>query len=245
MIHIPMRDLLKAGVHFGHQTRYWNPKMAPYIYAARKRVHIIDLDKTLPRIQSALENIHKIASRGGKVMFVGTKCAASAITQSHAQRCGMPYVDYRWLGGMLTNFKTVKNSIKRLKELESMRDDGTLDKLVKKEQLTRLKQLDKLQRSLGGIKDMGSLPDALFIMDTGHEHTAVLEARKLRIPIFGIVDTNNDPDFIDHIIPGNDDSIRSLNLYAGLVADTILDAQKNKSAAVTEETFSQDEATGE
>lgn len=242
MLDIPMRELLKAGVHFGHQTRYWNPKMEPYIFAARNRVHIINLDKTLPKLKNALENINKIASRGGKVMFVGTKSAASAITRAHAQRCGMPYVDFRWLGGMLTNFKTVKNSIKRLKELEAMRDDGTLDKLVKKEQINRLKQLDKLERSLGGIKNMGSLPDALFIMDTGHEHTAVLEARKLRIPIFGVVDTNNDPDFIDHIIPGNDDSIRALTLYAGLVADTIINAQRNTSNAIVEEAdYSEDD----
>jgi small subunit ribosomal protein S2 len=230
---VAMRELLKAGVHFGHQTRYWNPKMDQYIFAARNRIHIINLDKTLPKLNEAIEVVRRVASRGGKVMFVGTKCAASAITRTQAQRCGMPYVDYRWLGGMLTNYKTVKNSIKRLKELEGMRDDGTLEKLVKKEQIMRMRELEKLERSLGGIKNMGTLPDALFIMDTGHEDIAVLEAKKLRIPILGVVDTNNDPDSIDYVIPGNDDSIRALNLYAGLVADTIIEAQKNKKNNIT------------
>lgn len=225
MQNVDMRQLLKAGVHFGHQKRFWNPKMQQYIYGARNRIHIINLDKTLPLFREAIDFIGRIASRGGRILFVGTKYNASMLVSEHATRCGMPFVDYRWLGGMLTNYKTVKQSIKRLKELESMADDGTLGMLVKKEALMREREREKLDRSLGGIKDMGSLPDALFVLDVGNEKIAVQEANKLGIPVIGIVDTNNDPDGIDYIIPGNDDSMRALELYTSTVADAIIQAK--------------------
>lgn len=225
MQNVDMRQLLKAGVHFGHQKRFWNPKMQQYIFGARNRIHIINLDKTLPLFREAIDFISRIASRGGRILFVGTKYNASMLVSEHATRCGMPFVDYRWLGGMLTNYKTVKQSIKRLKELESMADDGTLGMLVKKEALMREREREKLDRSLGGIKDMGSLPDALFVLDVGNEKIAVKEANKLGIPVIGIVDTNNDPDGIDYIIPGNDDSMRALELYTSTVADAIIQAK--------------------
>jgi small subunit ribosomal protein S2 len=222
---VTMRNMLEAGVHFGHRTRFWDPKMKPYIFGIRNKVHIINLDKTLPMFNDALGFIRRVAARNGKILFVGTKTRANPIIVEQAQRCGMPYVNYRWLGGMLTNYKTVKQSIKRLQELEAMRDDGTFEKLVKKEALMRQRELIKLERSLGGIKDMGSLPDMLFIVDVGNEKIAVQEANNLRIPVVGIVDTNNSPDGIDYVIPGNDDAIRSIELYVTAVADAILDAK--------------------
>jgi small subunit ribosomal protein S2 len=223
-----LRGLLEAGIHFGHQTRFWNPKMEPFIFGARNKVHIINLEKTLPLFKEALSFITRITARKGKVLFVGTKRSASDYVKDYATSIDMPYVNYRWLGGMLTNFKTVKQSIKRLQELEQMRDDGTLDKLTKKEGLMRVRELDKLERSLGGIKNMTSLPDVIFIMDVGDEHIAILEAKKLRIPVVGIVDTNNDPSGIDYIIPGNDDSHRSIEYYLSTVTEAI---KKSKESA--------------
>jgi len=219
--------MLEAGVHFGHRTRSWNPKMKTYIFGIRNKVHIINLDKTLPMFNEALSFVRRVAGRNGKILFVGTKSRANQIIVEQAQRCGMPYVNYRWLGGMLTNYKTVKQSIKRLRELEAMRDDGTFEKLVKKEALMRQRELIKLERGLGGIKDMGSLPDALFIIDVGNEKIAVQEANNLRIPVVGVVDTNNSPDGVDYVIPGNDDAIRSIELYVTAVADAILAAKGN------------------
>lgn len=234
MANITMRSMLEAGVHFGHQTRFWNPKMKPYIFSARNKIHIINLDKTFPMFHDALAFIRRVAGRNGKILFVGTKTRASKVIKEQAERCGMPYVDYRWLGGMLTNFKTVKQSIKRLQELEAMRDDGTFDKLVKKEALVRRRELEKLQRSLGGIKNMGSLPDALFIVDVGHEKIAIAEARNLGIPIVGVVDTNNSPDGVDYIIPGNDDALRAIEFYVSNVADVILEAKSHSHSAQEE-----------
>jgi small subunit ribosomal protein S2 len=232
---VTMRSMLEAGVHFGHRTRFWNPKMKPYIFGVRNKVHIINLDKTLPMFNETLSFVKRVAARNGKVLFVGTKARANQIIAEQAQRCGMPYVNYRWLGGMLTNYKTVKQSIKRLRELEAMRDDGTFDKLVKKEALMRQRELIKLERGLGGIKDMGSLPDALFVIDVGNEKIAVQEANNLRIPVVGVVDTNNSPDGIDYIIPGNDDAIRSIELYVTQVADAILAAKGQGGAASGED----------
>ncbi|MBS0289083.1 MAG: 30S ribosomal protein S2 [Proteobacteria bacterium] len=231
---ITMRQMLEAGVHFGHQTRFWDPKMKPYIFTVRNKIHIINLDKTYPLFHEALSFIRRLAARNGKILFVGTKMCASNIIKEQAERCGMPYVNYRWLGGMLTNFKTVKQSIKRLQELEAMRDDGTFEKLVKKEALMRSRELQKLERSLGGIKEMGSLPDALFVIDVGHEKIAVREANNLRIPVVGVVDTNNNPHGIDYMIPGNDDALRAIELYVSSVADVILDA-RGSFAPMTEE----------
>lgn len=232
---ITMRQMLEAGVHFGHQTRCWDPKMKPYIFCARNKIHIINLDKTMPLFQEAMRFIRRIAARNGSVLFVGTKTAAGAIIREHAQRCGMPYVDYRWLGGMLTNFKTVKQSIKRLQELEAMRDDGTFEKLVKKEALMRMRELQKLERSLGGIKGMGTLPDALFVVDVGHEKIAVREANNLRIPVVGVVDTNSNPEGIDYMIPGNDDALRAVELYVSAVANAILDAKRHTSSNMADD----------
>jgi len=236
MVAITMRTMLEAGVHFGHQTRFWDPKMKQYIYGARNKIHIINLDKTLPLFNDALSFIRRVAARNGKILFVGTKTSASNIIKEQAERCGMPYVNYRWLGGMLTNFKTVKQSIKRLHELEAMRDDGTFEKLVKKEALMREREMIKLERSLGGIKNMDSLPDALFVIDVGHEKIAVKEANNLRIPVAGVVDTNNNPAGIDYIIPGNDDALRSIELYVSSVADIILECKSNMSSSQEEST---------
>lgn len=235
MSNITMRQMLEAGVHFGHQTRFWDPKMKPYIFGARNKIHIINLDKTLPLFLEALQFIKRVAARNGKILFVGTKTNAGRLIKEQAERCGMPFVDYRWLGGELTNFKTVKQSIKRLHELEAMRDDGTFDKMVKKEALMRRREMEKLERSLGGIKGMGSLPDALFIVDVGHEKIAVREANNLRIPVVGIVDTNNSPAGIDYIVPGNDDAIKSIEFYVTKVADAILDAKSNLQTGASEE----------
>lgn len=219
---LSMRQMLEAGVHFGHQTRYWNPKMGTYIFGSRNKIHIINLEKTLPLFEQALNFIGGLAAKRGKILFVGTKRAAQDIIKEQAIRCGMPYVNHRWLGGMLTNYRTVRQSIKRLKELEAMSQDGTFNKLIKKEALELSRELTKLERSLGGIKDMGSLPDALFIIDVGHEKIAVAEAKRLGIPVVGVVDTNHSPDNIDYMIPGNDDSSRAIQLYNSTVADAIL-----------------------
>ncbi len=235
MVAITMRGMLEAGVHFGHQTRFWDPKMKPYIYGARNKIHIINLDKTLPLFNDALSFIRRVAARNGKILFVGTKTSANNIIKEQAERCGMPYVNYRWLGGMLTNFKTVKQSIKRLHELEAMRDDGTFEKLVKKEALMREREMIKLERSLGGIKNMDSLPDALFVIDVGHEKIAIKEANNLRIPVAGVVDTNNNPAGIEYIIPGNDDALRSIELYVSSVADVILECKSNMHSSSPEE----------
>jgi len=223
MANISMRQMLEAGVHFGHQSRYWNPKMKSYIFGERNKIHIINLEQTLPMYNDASNFLGKLASRRGKILFVGTKRAAQDAIRSAAEKCGMPFVDRRWLGGMLTNYKTVKSSIKRLKDLEAMEADGTLHKLTKKEALDLSREREKLERSLGGIKNMNGLPDALFILDVGHEKIAVKEAVKLGIPVVGIVDTNNSPDNVDYVIPGNDDAIRAIRLYSEGIADSILE----------------------
>jgi len=222
---VSMQAMLKAGVHFGHQTRYWNPKMGGYIYGARNKIHIIDLSKTLPLFQDALNFIGGVAAKKGKVLFVGTKYAAQEIIREEAARCGMPFVDHRWLGGMLTNYKTVRQSIKRLKELEAMFESGKFGRLTKKEILGLTREKEKLHRNLGGIKNMGGIPDALFVIDVGQEHIAVLEAVRLGIPVVGIVDTNNSPDNIAYLVPGNDDSTRAIRYYASMAADAILEAR--------------------
>lgn len=227
MSDVSMRQMLEAGVHFGHQTRFWNPKMAPFIFGDRNKIHIINLEKTLPMYGDAMNFISSLAANRGKILFVGTKRAARKIIREEAQRCNMPYVDHRWLGGMLTNFKTVKQSIRRLKELESMETDGTLEKFSKKEGLTLRREKEKLERSLGGIKDMAGLPDAIFVVDVGHEKIAISEANKLGIPVIGVVDTNNSPDNVDYIIPGNDDAIRAVTLYTQGVARAILLGQES------------------
>ena len=222
---VTMRQMLEAGVHFGHQTRFWNPKMAPFIFGARNKIHIINLEKSLPMYQDALKFVRQLASNKGTILFVGTKRQAREIVMEEAQRAGMPYVDFRWLGGMLTNYKTVKGSIKRLKELEAMVADGSLEKLSKKEALMFTREMEKLQRSMGGIKEMGGVPDAIFVIDVGFHKIAVTEAKKLGVPIIGVVDTNNSLDGVDYIIPGNDDSTRAIRLYARGVADAILEGR--------------------
>jgi len=226
MSNISMRQMLEAGVHFGHQTRYWDPQMAPYIFGERNKIHIINLESTLPMFNEATNFLGQLAAKKGTILFVGTKRAAQGVIKESAIRCGMPYVNRRWLGGMLTNFKTVRASIKRLKDLEMLTQDGTLHQLTKKEALSLARELDKLERSLGGIKEMDALPDVLFIIDVGNENIAVKEAAKLGIPIVGVVDTNNSPKNIDYIIPGNDDAIRSITLYANGVADAILEGRQ-------------------
>ncbi|WP_462320800.1 30S ribosomal protein S2 [Halochromatium sp.] len=225
-----MRQMLQAGVHFGHQTRYWNPKMAAYIFGQRNKIHIVNLERTLPLYQEAMSYLGKLAANGGKILFVGTKRAAQDAIREEATRCNMPYVNHRWLGGMLTNFKTVKQSIARLKELETMFEDGSIERFGKKEQLTLRRELDKLELSLGGIKNMGGLPDALFVVDVGHEKIAVNEANKLGVPVVGVVDTNNDPSRVDYVIPGNDDAIRAVRLYIEGAASAILDGRQTAAA---------------
>lgn len=226
MSNVSMRQMLEAGVHFGHQTRYWNPKMSPYIFGHRNKIHIVNLEKTLPLFNDAVNYIGKLAANGGKILFVGTKRSAREVVKEEAERCNMPYVNHRWLGGMLTNFKTIKQSIKRLKELEAMDADGSMAaRFNKKEALTLRREKDKLERSLGGIKDMNGLPDALFVIDTGHEKIAIAEARKLGIPVVGVVDTNNDPESIDYVIPGNDDAIRAVQLYVQGASAAILEGR--------------------
>ena len=225
MANVTMRQMLEAGVHFGHQTRYWNPKMEPYIFGARGKIHIINLEKTLPLLNDSMNFISKLAAKRGTVMFVGTKRAASAAIEEEARRCGMPFVSHRWLGGMLTNYRTIRDSVKRLKQLESMQEDGSIQHLVKKEILQLTRERDKLEKSLGGIKEMKNLPDALFVVDVSHEDIAIKEARKLGIPVVAVVDTNCSPENIDYVIPGNDDAIRSIRLYAQLAADAVLEGR--------------------
>jgi len=217
-----MRDLLQAGAHFGHQTRFWNPKMDQYIFGARNKIHIINLEHTVPAFNDALSTVKRLAEKKNKVMFVGTKRAAGKIIEEQARRCGMPFVSHRWLGGMLTNFKTIRSSVKRLRELEDQERDGTFAKLTKKEALMRSRMKDKLERSIGGIKEMSGLPDVLFVVDVDHERIAVTEANKLGIPVIGIVDTNSNPDGVDYVIPGNDDAIRAIKLYVAAVADAVI-----------------------
>lgn len=223
MPQVTMRDMLKAGVHFGHQTRYWNPKMRQYIFGSRNKIHIINLEHTVPAMNEALTFVNKAAARKNKILFVGTKRAAAKIVEEQARRAGQPFVNHRWLGGMLTNWKTIRQSIRRLKELETQSTDGTFDKLTKKEALMRTREMEKLERSLGGIKDMGGLPDALFVIDVDHERIAVTEANKLGIPVIGIVDTNSDPEGVDYVIPGNDDAIKAIQLYVTAVADACIE----------------------
>jgi small subunit ribosomal protein S2 len=221
-----MRELLEAGAHFGHRTRYWNPKMAEYIFGSRNKIHIIDLEKTLSMLKDVENYVGRLSSNKAKILFVGTKRAARESIRTHAKRCGMPYVDHRWLGGMLTNYKTVRQSIFRLKELKELQEKGVFADMIKKEALMLVRELDKLERGLGGIEHMGGLPDALFVVDTGFENIAVEEARRLKIPVIGIVDTNNDPDNIDYIVPGNDDSMRAVDIYVRAIADAILDGKQ-------------------
>jgi small subunit ribosomal protein S2 len=232
-----MREMLQAGVHFGHQTRFWNPKMAPYIFGARNKIHIINLEHTVPAFNDALGFIKKLAANKNKVLLVGTKRSASKIVKEQAQRCGMPYVSHRWLGGMLTNYKTIRQSIKRLRELEAQSQDGTFAKLTKKEALMRTRDMEKLERSIGGIKDMAGLPDALFIIDVDHERIAIQEANKLGIPVIGVVDTNSNPDGVDYVIPGNDDAIRAVKLYVSSIADAVLTGRGDASGVVTADEF--------
>ncbi|TVQ89769.1 MAG: 30S ribosomal protein S2 [Chromatiaceae bacterium] len=237
MTDVSMRQMLQAGVHFGHQTRYWNPKMAAYIFGQRNKIHIINLEKTLPLYQDSMNYLGRLAASGGRILFVGTKRAAQEAIREEAQRCNMPYVNHRWLGGMLTNFKTVRQSIQRLKELEAMFADGTIDRFGKKEALTLQRELDKLELSLGGIKNMDGLPDALFVIDVGHEKIAVTEANKLGIAVVGVVDTNNDPGKIDYVIPGNDDAIRAVRLYIEGAASAILDGRQVAAAGGAPDSF--------
>ncbi|EXJ12040.1 MULTISPECIES: 30S ribosomal protein S2 [Nitrincola] len=234
MAKVSMRDLLKAGVHFGHQTRYWNPKMNKFIFGARNKIHIINLEHTLPALNGALDVVQNMASNKNKIMFVGTKRAASKVIREEAQRAGMPYVNHRWLGGMLTNYKTIRQSIRRLRELEAMSQDGTFDKLTKKEALVRTREMQKLELSIGGIKDMGGLPDALFVIDVDHERIAINEANKLGIPVIGIVDTNSNPDGVDYVIPGNDDALRAIQIYAQSVADACIEGLGQNVGVVSE-----------
>jgi len=234
MSQVNMRDMLKAGVHFGHQTRYWNPKMGKYIFGARNKIHIINLEKTLPMFNEALSFVEKLATGKNKILFVGTKRSAGKIVAQEAARCGSPFVDHRWLGGMLTNYKTIRASIKRLRDLEVQSQDGTFTKLTKKEALMRTRDLEKLDRSLGGIKDMGGLPDALFVIDVDHERIAITEANKLGIPVIGIVDTNSSPEGVDFIIPGNDDAIRAIQLYMGAMADAVVRGRTNTGGGTDE-----------
>ncbi len=223
MSNVSMRDMLQAGVHFGHQTRYWNPKMDQYIFGARNKIHIINLEHTVPAFNEALELVKQMASQKKKVLFVGTKRAATKVIKEQAERAGQPFVNHRWLGGMLTNYKTIRASIRRYRDLEAQQTDGTFEKLTKKEALMRSRMKDKLELSIGGIKDMGGLPDALFVVDVEHERIAIQEANKLGIPVIGIVDTNSNPDGIDYVIPGNDDALRAIQIYVKAMADACLE----------------------
>ncbi len=223
---VTMREMLEAGVHFGHQTRFWNPKMAPYIFGARNKIHIINLEHSLPMLQDAIKFARQLAANRGTILMVGTKRAAREIVAAEARRAGTPYVDQRWLGGMLTNFKTVKTSLKRLKEMQAQREAG-LDSMSKKEQLMFTRELEKLEKDIGGIQEMNTLPDAIFVIDVGYHKIAVAEARKLGIPLIGVVDTNHNPDGIDYVIPGNDDSAKAVTLYARAIADAILEGRAN------------------
>ena len=235
MAKVSMRDMLQAGVHFGHQTRFWNPKMKPFIFGARNGVHIINLEKTVPMFDDALNFISSVAAKKGKILFVGTKRAASEAVKESAASCDQFYVNHRWLGGMLTNWKTVRQSIKRLKDLETQAQDGTFEKLTKKEALMRTREMEKLEKSLGGIKDMGGLPDVLFVVDAEHEHIAIKEANNLGIPVVSVVDTNSNPDGVDYIVPGNDDAIRAVQLYLSAAAAAVNSARELDIAAQAEQ----------
>ncbi len=237
MSQVNMRDMLKAGVHFGHQTRYWNPKMGKYIFGARNKIHIVNLEKTLPMFNEAQAFVEKLAAGKNKILFVGTKRSAGKIVAEEAARCGSPYVDHRWLGGMLTNYKTIRGSIKKLRDLETQAQDGTFDRMTKKEALIRRRAMEKLERSIGGIKEMGGLPDALFVIDVDHERIAITEANNLGIPVIGIVDTNSNPDGIDFPIPGNDDAIRAIELYARAVADACIEGRGDLNAVSSDSEF--------
>jgi small subunit ribosomal protein S2 len=238
---VTMREMLEAGVHFGHQTRFWNPKMAPYIFGHRNKIHIVNLEKTLEMYNEAVRYVKQLAANKGTILFVGTKRQAREIIREEAFRCGAPFVDYRWLGGMLTNYKTVKQSIKRLKDMEQMVQDGTLERLPKKEQLHFQRELSKLERSLGGIKDMNGLPDAMFVIDVGYQKGAVQEAKKLAIPVVAVVDSNNSPDGVDFVIPGNDDSNRAIRLYVRGMADAVLEGRSQIIQEIVTDEFVDDE----
>ncbi|MDY0308216.1 MAG: 30S ribosomal protein S2 [Castellaniella sp.] len=230
-----MREMLEAGVHFGHQTRYWNPKMAEYIFGQRNKIHIVNLERTVEKYLEASQFVRQVAARGGNVLFVGTKRSARELVAAEAQRCGMPYVDSRWLGGMMTNFKTVKTSIKRLKDMEAQQAEGATEHMSKKEALMFAREMDKLNKSIGGIKEMNMLPDALFVIDVGYHKIAVAEARTLGIPVVGVVDTNHSPEGIDHVIPGNDDSSKAIALYARGMADAVLAGREQSLNGLVEE----------
>ena len=245
MPQVSMRDMLSAGVHFGHQTRYWNPKMGKYIFGARNKIHIINLEHTVPAFNEALALIQQMASQKKKILFVGTKRAAQKTVKEQAERAGQPFVSHRWLGGMLTNYKTIRASIRRLSELTAQSQDGTFTKLTKKEALMRTRDMEKLERSIGGIKNINGLPDALFIIDVDHERIAIQEANKLGIPVIGVVDTNSNPDGVDYVIPGNDDAIRAIKLYAAAVADACLDGAKSVSAVPNKDEYVAAEGSAE
>ena len=230
-----MREMLEAGVHFGHQTRYWNPKMAQYIFGHRNKIHIINLEKTVDKYQEATKFVKQLAARGGNILFVGTKRAARELVATEAARCGMPFVDARWLGGMLTNFKTVKTSVKRLKDMEAVVAEGGAERMIKKEGLLFQRELEKLNKSIGGIKDMNGLPDAMFVIDVGYHKIAIAEAKTLGIPVVAVVDTNHSPDGIDYVIPGNDDSAKAIALYAKGIADAVLEGREQNLNGLVEE----------
>lgn len=242
---VTMKQMLEAGVHFGHRTRFWEPSMAPYIFGSRNKVHIINLEKTLPMFKDALNQISRVAARNGKVLFVGTKRSAQAVIGEQAQRAGMPFVNHRWLGGMLTNYKTVRQSIKRLKDLEVKQNTGGFEKLTKKEALKEQRELQKLERSLGGIKDMGGLPDLIFVIDVGYENIAVKEANRLGIPVVGIVDTNHKANGVDFVVPGNDDAMAAISLYSKAVADAIVDAKTADATTASEYVEAEDNSETE
>lgn len=231
---VTMRDMLEAGVHFGHQTRFWNPKMAPFIFGHRNKIHIVNLEKTIVMFQDAVKYVRQLSANNGKILFVGTKRQAREIVAAEAQRAGMPYVDQRWLGGMLTNYKTIKTSIKRLNDMEAAIESGAVDKLTKKEALMFRRELEKLQKSIGGIKEMGGIPDAIFVIDVGYHKGAITEAAKLGIPVIGVVDTNHSPEGITYVIPGNDDSAKAVSLYARGIADAVLEGRANAAQEVLE-----------
>ena len=230
-----MREMLEAGVHFGHQTRYWNPKMAEYIFGQRNKIHIVNLERTVEKFLEASQFVRQVAARGGNVLFVGTKRSARELVAAEAQRCGMPYVDSRWLGGVMTNFKTVKTSIKRLKDMEAQQAEGATEQMSKKEALMFQRELEKLNKAIGGIKDMNTLPDALFVIDVGYHKIAVAEARALGIPVVAVVDTNHSPEGIDYVIPGNDDSGKAIALYAKGMADAVLEGREQALNGLVEE----------
>ncbi|QLG87892.1 30S ribosomal protein S2 [Chitinibacter bivalviorum] len=229
---VSMRDMLEAGVHFGHQTRYWNPKMGKYIFGARNKIHIINLEKTLPMFEDALKFVRQLSANKGNVLFVGTKRAAREIIAEEAARANSPYVDHRWLGGMLTNYKTVKQSIKRMNDMKAVLENAEGTGYGKKELLDMKRNVEKLERSLGGINEMGGLPDAIFVIDTGYQAGTIVEAKKLGIPVIGVVDTNNNPEGIDYVIPGNDDSSRAIRLYARAFADAVLEGRNQATQAL-------------